>query len=81
MRGETDAGMWKGITSTRFHFRLTKRYFDMSQRKVIWSVFGLTMYEPTKQAGKDPCENCWARDLCDKDQCGVKDFPLFEDNI
>ena len=52
----------------------------MRQREVIWHVpiWGLTMYEPTKHAGKDPCKDCWAKGLCDDGECGVKDFPLYE---
>ena len=52
-------------------------------RKIIWQVpmWGLTMYEPTKRAGKDPCAGCWTKDLCDRDECGRKSHPLFVDNV
>lgn len=50
-------------------------------RKVIWEYMGITMLEPSKKAGKDPCKNCWAKDLCDKDECGRKLYPLFVNKV
>ena len=45
----------------------------MKERKVIWHspMWGMTMYEPNKKAGKDPCRNCRLKGLCD-DECGMK---------
>lgn len=45
-------------------------------RKVIWEYMGITMLEPTKKAGKDPCAKCWAKGLCDAWECGRKLFPI-----
>lgn len=47
-------------------------------RKVIWDApyFKITMLEPTKI--KDPCRNCWARGLCDDDECGQKNYPIYD---
>ena len=41
------------------------------KRKVIWDSpnFGITMLEPTAKAGKNVCAKCWAKDLCDSDDC------------
>lgn len=53
---------------------------ETGKRKVIWKndFWGLTMYEPTKRAGKDPCQNCWAKGLCDNGECARKMFPIDE---
>lgn len=48
----------------------------MDRRRVIWSYMGITLLEPTKKAGKNPCANCWARELCDGDDCGRKLYPI-----
>lgn len=82
MRGETEKGKWKGITSALFPLYAIKILTYMEKkRKVIWEFMGITLLEPTKRAGKDPCKRCWAKDLCDHDDCGRKTFPLFEDKI
>lgn len=53
----------------------------MDGRKVIWEYMGITMLEPSKKACKDPCKNCWAKDLCDNDECGRKLYPLFVNKV
>jgi len=47
-------------------------------RKLIWEdeTFHLRMFEPTKQAGKNPCAKCYLREVCDNDSCGRKLFPI-----
>jgi len=30
-----------------------------------------------KKVIKDPCKKCWAKGLCDDDDCGRKLYPLF----
>ena len=44
------------------------------KRRVVWDspIFGITMSEPTEKAGIDPCAKCWAKGLCDSDECGRK---------
>ncbi len=47
-------------------------------RKLIWEddTFHLRIFEPTKQAGKNPCAKCYLREVCDNDSCGRKIFPI-----
>lgn len=42
------------------------------KRRVIWEYQGIRMLEPTEKAGINPCAKCWARGLCDSDECGRK---------
>ena len=56
---------------------LKEQESDMPRgRKVIWEDYGLRMLTPTKKAGKDPCRNCWAKGLCDSDECARKLYPV-----
>ena len=45
-------------------------------RRIIWEYMGITLLDPSKKAGKDPCAKCWARGLCDDGECGRKLFPI-----
>ena len=47
-------------------------------RKVIWTDYAnkRRMLTPTAKAGKNPCEKCYLKGLCDADECGRKLHPI-----